>query len=95
MKKSYRIFKILAFIVILLSVFQIIVSNRLATAGEQLAEADKEIKILAEKNERLKKEIAVSSSLTTVAKKAEEAGFLKMENFIYLTEEPFAFKNSH
>ena len=94
MKKIFCILKLLALILILLGVFQLIISNRLATAGEKLTQINKEIKALEEENERLKKEIAISSSLTTIAKKADEMGFLKVENFLYLTSEPFAFKNS-
>ena len=95
MKKTFRIFKILIFVLILLGVFQVIVSNQLANAGEKLTQIEEEIKILEEKNEGLKKEIAVSSSLTTIAEKAEEIGFLRSENFLYLTDEPFALKNSY
>ena len=94
MKKTTRIFKILILILIILGIFQIFVSNQLATAGERLSKTDEEIKALEEENEFLKKEIATCSSLTTIAKKAEEAGFLRVENFLYLTEEPFAFKTS-
>lgn len=95
MRKTFRIFKILVLILVILAAFQIIVSNQLATAGEKLTEIDQEIKFLEEENDRLKREIAISSSLTTIAKKAEEAGYLKTEDFLYLTEEPFALKNSH
>jgi len=95
MRKIFRIFKILALILTVLAVFQIIVSNQLATAGGKLAEIDQEIKLLEEENEYLKREIAISSSLTTIAEKAEKAGYLETNNFLYLTEEPFAFKNSH
>ena len=94
MKKTFRIFKILSLIILLLGVFQAVVSSKLATAGERLTQIDEEIKSLEEENERLKKEIAISSSLTTIAKKAEGMGFLRVEDFLYLTEEPFAFRTS-
>lgn len=94
MKKTFPIFKLLILTLIFLGVFQVIVSNKLATAGERLSQIDEEIKALKEENEGLKKEIAISSSLATIAKKAEKSGFLKVENFLYFTEEPFAFKNS-
>lgn len=81
-------------IILLLGVFQAVVSSKLATAGERLTQIDEEIKSLEEENERLKKEIAISSSLTTIAKKAEGMGFLRVEDFLYLTEEPFAFRTS-
>lgn len=71
-----------------------LVSSQLATAGEKLTAIDKQIKALEEENESLKKEIAISSSLTTIAEKAMETGFSKVENFLYLVEEPFAYKNS-
>jgi len=95
MQKTFRIFKILISILIFLGLFQVVVSNQLATAGEKLTQIDEKIRGLENENERLKREIAISSSLTTIAEKAEEIGFLKVENFLYLTEEPFAFKNSH
>ena len=95
MQKTFRIFKILISILIFLGLFQVVVSNQLATAGEKLTQIDERIRGLENENERLKRKIAISSSLTTIAEKAEEIGFLKVENFLYLTEEPFAFKNSH
>ena len=95
MQKTVRLFKILIFALLLLGTFQVIVSNQLANAGEKLTQIEKEIKTLEEENEELKREIAISSSLTTIAEKAEEMGFLRMENFLYLTDEPFALKNSY
>ena len=95
MKKTFRIVKVLILILLILGIFQVVVSSKLTTAGERLTQIDKEIKALEEENERLKKEIAVSSSLTTIAKKVEKMGFLRVEHFLYLTEEPFAFKTSH
>ena len=95
MKKTFRLFKVLIFVLILLGIFQVIVSNQLANAGEKLTQIEEEIKILEEKNEWFKREIAISSSLTTIAEKAEEMGFLRVENFLYLTDEPFALKNSY
>jgi len=95
MKKTARIFKVLIFILVFLAVFQMVVANQLVTAGGKLGQIDEKIKRLEEENELLKKEIAIFSSLSTIAEKAKEIGFLKAENFLYLTEEPFAFKNSY
>lgn len=77
-----------------LVIFQLLVSNHLATAGERLTQMDQKIEALEKENESLKKEIALSSSLAMIAKKAKEMGFVKMEKFLYLGDEPFAFKNS-
>lgn len=92
--KTVRIFKIVGFVLIILAIIQVVISNRLVTAGQRLTQIDKEIKRIEEENEYLKKEIASFSSLTTIAKEAEKAGFLRMQSFLYLTEETFALKTS-
>lgn len=94
MKKPVRILKVLFSALIFLGLVQVMISNQLATAGEKLTQLDREIKALEEENGSLRKEIAVSSSLTTIAEKAEEDGFLKAESFLYLVEEPFALNSS-
>lgn len=87
--------RVLFIVSIFLGLFQVVLSNQLATAGEKLTRIDEEIKALEEENELLKKEIAVSSSLNTISEKAEKIGLIKIESFIYLGEEPFALNRPH
>lgn len=82
MKKKF----FLGFIIILnvvLIIGQIIISQRMASFNSDLKQMQNETQNLELDNELLKSEIATSSSLMTVAKKAEEYG-LKRMNVIYI-----------
>lgn len=52
--------------------------------GAKLVEVEQEISRLEEENRNLKQAIVSKSSLSEVAKKAEELGFVKPEEILYL-----------
>lgn len=77
------------FIVAGLAALQLYVSHRLATAGQDLRDMQGKIEELKLENELLKSEIATSSSLTTIAQKADSLGF-KSAAYLYLEKPPVA-----
>lgn len=64
-------------IVCFLLFLQVVVSNRLATAGYEISQIDTEIETTTEQNELLKEQIASASALTTLKSEAEKLGFNK------------------
>lgn len=88
-KKLLIIFTLL--IVLGLLGAQVFVSQKLSTFGRELKSMEGEIDSLKLNNELLEREVATSSSLMTVAKKAAELGFTNPV-FIYLEKPPVAFK---
>lgn len=66
------------FILVIALVFaQLVFANNLAVDGQKLSEIDDEIKNLEAQNTTLRVEIAKTSSLTSLGKRAHELGFIK------------------
>lgn len=62
-----------------------------ASSGAKLQEIENENAILEEENRAITQRIVSESSLSQVAKKAEELGFTKPEEIVYLsTQKPVA-----
>lgn len=80
--KSYLIY----FLVGLLAVTQIIISNHLSSSGKKLSVLTNQTNKLKLENERIKKKIASSSAITVLTKKANEHGFTEKPEVIYLDE---------
>lgn len=72
-----KIAKSIPGIVILLVVIEILWSNTLVVSGKQVSSVDLEIVSLRQVNEQLAQQVASSSSLTTIAVKAKEMGFVE------------------
>ncbi len=63
-------------IVIILIVIEILWSNTLVVSGKQVSSVDLEIVSLRQENERIAQHVASASSLTTIAVRAKEMGFV-------------------
>lgn len=88
MKRKFLVGLTVLLVITLLG-FQIVVSHRLSTVGADLQAMDEEIGDLTLENELLQREIATSSSLMTISKKATELGFVSPA-FLYLEKPPVA-----
>jgi hypothetical protein len=64
-------------IVIILVVIEILWSNTLVASGKQVSSVDLEIVSLRAANEQLAQQVASASSLTTIAAKAADMGFVQ------------------
>ncbi|MBI5465526.1 hypothetical protein HY946_02860 [Candidatus Gottesmanbacteria bacterium] len=85
-----KLAKIIISITLFLLLLQVVVANRLTTAGltlDSLADQEQELR---QENELLERKIATFSSLTQVAQKAAEAGFVKPQPFYLIPEFPVA-----
>ncbi len=77
---------IIYLLVIILAVFQIFISNRLANYGEKLSNLAQKTNEKTLDNERIKKKIASFSAITTLSLKAKELGFEKKAQVMYLDD---------
>ena len=57
-----------------------------ATSGAKLAELERQAAEIAAENQRLSGEIVRSSSLKDLGEKAEEMGFIKPQEVVYISE---------
>lgn len=88
--KSYSLYILIA----MLAVFQIIVSNQLSTFGRNISEVSTKTNEILLENERIKKNIASSSAVLTLSKRAQELGFTKQAEIFYIDEQYPVAQNS-
>jgi cell division protein FtsL len=87
-KKEYKkpkLIFLITFLVIGLSLVQLIISHRLATLGGSMRQLEEKQTYLAEENKKLSEEINQMGSLSLVASKAEEIGLVKAKKVLHLT----------
>ena len=84
---NFNLFFILVFAGLLIFA-NLVASNRLSTAGEKIKVLEIEIERLNSENSSLELEIARSSSLSGVIKRAENLGFIHSPEVFYLKGEP-------
>lgn len=85
--KFLGMIKIVFASVLVLALFQIYISHRLATAGKIVGEMEAQAVMLRAGNERLQEAMNQKSSLAVIFAKAQELGFKSVENIFYLTSE--------
>lgn len=74
------------FVTVLCGLFQLYITNKLATAGITLTHVENEIRTLSLENEDLRHKIASSSSLMTISARAQTLGFIDAS--FYSIEKP-------
>lgn len=84
------IVRVLPVAVILLIVFQIILTNEMVNYGRTVSQIDKRIDRLKNENEHMALQVASSSSLLYLEQKARELGFTDKPNLISLGQETVA-----
>lgn len=87
--RSYSLY----ILITILAIFQIVISNRLASFGREISEISTKTNEILDENERIKKNIASSSAILTLGKKAEDLGFTQKAQLFYIDEQyPVALK---
>jgi len=95
MKNLSRITKIIIAITIILVIGQVLIANRLTSFGLTLNKLNQEKQGLDEENKHWQQQIASSSSLTRLAEKAAENGYIKAQT-LYLTPKlPVALEDTN
>jgi cell division protein FtsL len=75
---SLTLFPVIAVLIL----FQLYLSNDLASSGAKIELYDRKIEALQGENELLQRQVAVLGSLETIANKAKEAGFVKTVTYL-------------
>lgn len=63
---------------------QLVVTNILASKGEELRRLEAKSEQLERENRALQEELAVKTSLVVISRSAENLGFVKSNNLLYL-----------
>lgn len=77
MKNTAILPTIICFIIVILSVAQLLVSNRLVTDGLLLTDLEREIDLTQQKSMILQEDITKNMALSEISSKAAELGFIK------------------
>lgn len=85
MKQFKFLLFLVAFLVVILGVFQVVISSQIATEGKGQKSLEEEKAKLLEENTFLKNELARLYSISSLEKKALEAGFVRASQVMYLT----------
>jgi hypothetical protein len=72
-------------IILLLILFQFILSNELASVGSKVEKMDMHADITKEENQLLAKQVAMLRSLDTIEQKAKANGFVKAVTFLTIS----------
>ena len=94
MKKPALIITFLIVLIIVLSVINAVVHNRLSTSGVFVGELEEQISFYKTQNAILSEEFLTSSSLTNIADRALELGFTNKNQplLVLKTSKPLAVK---
>lgn len=93
MKKSSVFITSIVFLVIVLSVIQVVVSNNLSTTGPVLSTFEQDLKTYKRENALLREKFLLASSLTNIASKAATLGFSEAKSQIVIKSSlPVALK---
>jgi hypothetical protein len=73
-------------VIILLVVFQFILSNDLASVGKTVEEMDKHADVTKEENQLLMRQVSIMRSLDAIEAKAKEIGFVKAATYVTISD---------
>ena len=81
----------LPFLVVLLLVVEILVTNELAGFGKKVSDTDRAIDTMKEENQLLQEKVASLSSLLTIEEKSRSMGFITSPAIVSIGREDVAF----
>lgn len=85
MKRTKLLLGGLIGIILLMGVTQAVASNRISTAGIELGNLQTELKTVKRENTLIREKILTISSLTRLASRAGEMGFVEGKQAIYIS----------
>jgi hypothetical protein len=83
MKKT--IIFLLPFIIVVLTIIHVVVSNMISTAGVELDNLQTNLADFQKKNTILRQQVLIDSSLSHIASVAAEMGFIDPKSNVYLS----------
>lgn len=84
-KKKNKLICLIVGLVLLLAGFQLVITQRLAAAGEKVKQLEARAIQVESANLLLEEEIAQTGSLTLLIQKAQKLGFVRTSQVIHLT----------
>lgn len=85
--KNHRLTLIVASLVLTLCLIQLLISHRLAAAGELVERLEVKAAEVEQDNVVLKEEISQIGSLTEISQKAKQLGLVRTSSILYLTSQ--------
>lgn len=85
MKKTGLFITSLVLIIIVLSVVQVVVSNRLSTTGIELSSLQNDLKTYKKENSILSEKILIASSFVNIDAIAKDSGFVKNKSVLFVS----------
>ena len=85
MRGKVALSTIICLLIVVLSIAQLFISNKLTTEGLELARLEEETKVLSESNAQLEEEVTKSLALTHIASKAAERGMIKENSVLSIS----------
>lgn len=79
MKKTKTIISLIIFLITVLSVANIVASNAVATTGNKLGQLHLAIQTLESQNQQLQRQISQYRSLSYIASRAKDLGFVPID----------------
>lgn len=93
MNKSKFVIFFIILLILILSVVQTVVSNRLSTSGVLMDKIEREISYLKTENTLLYEKLFLTSSLTAIATKASDLGFVEEKSqYVVASSLPLAIR---
>lgn len=91
---NYLVYMVLVALMILLSFFQLVLANRLASLGREVSKIEEQAASLEEANLLLENQQSTLSSLGRVNRDSAKLGLSKSSSFVFITPQtPVAYKN--
>lgn len=84
MKKQSILITSLIFIVIVLSLVQVVLSNSLSTTGLDLYNIDNQVLAIKNENSSIREKLLSETSLTEIASKAAEEGYIAENSHVFV-----------
>lgn len=92
MKRSVFFITIIT-IIVFLSIVQTVLSNILSTSGVLMSKINREIQTYKTENAKIREKLFLQASLTNIASKAAELGFVESKSeFVLKTSMPLAVR---
>jgi cell division protein FtsL len=84
MKRTKLLLGFFISVILVLCLIQVIASNRISTAGIELAKLETAVKDIKRQNLLLREKILARSSLTRIASQAGEMGFVEAKSTLFI-----------
>jgi len=95
-KRKYHFTSLVVGLVLVLCLVQLLISHRLATAGEVVKQLEVRAAQIKQENDLLEEEVSQMGALSRIAQEAQRLGLVRTSSVLYLTSQiPVAWDTSN